>query len=653
MRDAGGSAEQLGAATQPSRAARLVIPLQFDASDVYRETMGRLIAGAGTHIYIDTSFLMWATKIGPASRGELLEWLRSDLGERAHVPTWSAHEYLRHHVAGTIVDELTQKTNEVSQLAGSAFTYFRPFLDDPALPAAGGWVRLRASTRDAVNTLVRLAEAAKDWKKAYAAHAEEIIEYINERVLASDSLFADLPDIAAQGAARYEGRIPPGYQDRNKKGSGDDDPDEKSVAGANRYGDLIFWKEAVAHAKAAGAQAMVILTNDRKNDWRMGGESKAPIDATMLSLKKAWRPVPKIHPMLALEAELSGIGEVALMDSQYLAAFLRGVDAERVGAFADVAIVPDPPTVPTRDEERAAAVARRRQADAAAGEHAAAAAEARAEEEGYRFLDDPAVGTSLATLAKAMLASRDGPDARGAQILTRVRADVDPVENFSDILNAEELAGMDTASLVALGRAIHDHVVAGEPGYSDALVDLAGLLDELPPGTAGGLFLGMAASMYLETGSGASRIPPASPVMRQLLAMLERPFAANAAKVVGKRVLNNERSPLYAPTEEAVEVRFDVEPETMESDELRSLKIAGVEVLVAAQDEAGLRLCEMLGGDTVSAAELLAIAAELFALPPERLVVQGDEVDEVDAYKLTDTIGFRQPSQVARIKEQQ
>ncbi len=138
-----------------------------------------------------------------------------------------------------------QEDPEISQLAGGTFNYFRPFLDDPALPAADSWDRLRSATRDAINTLGLLAAATRKWKDAYPAHANEIIGYINERVLPVGTLFDDLPAIAELGAARYEGRIPPGYQDRNKKGQGDDDPDEVSVAGANRYGDLIFWKESM------------------------------------------------------------------------------------------------------------------------------------------------------------------------------------------------------------------------------------------------------------------------------------------------------------------------------------------------------------------------------------------------------------------------
>lgn len=648
----GGANTQAGAKegrTAPV-AARLNIPTKFENSDEYRVRIGRLLGETGTRVYIDTSFLMWATKIGPSSRGELLEWLRTDVGDRAHVPTWAAHEYLRHHVAGTIVDELAKKTTEISQLAGGTFNYFRPFLDDPALPAADSWDRLRSATRDAINTLGLLATATRKWKDAYPAHAKEIISYINERVLPVGTLFDDLPGIAELGAARYEGRIPPGYQDRNKKGQGDDDPDEVSVAGANRYGDLIFWKESMEHAGAMEASSVIILTNDRKNDWRMGGTTHAEIDASMLSIKKAWRPVPVIHPMLALEAQLSGVSEVALIDSQYLAAYLRGIDAGRVGAFADVAIVPDPPAVPTERDNRQAAVARREAADAENAERRAAEALARAADDGFRFADDPAVGKTQRALITALLRSRDGADERGAAILNRVRADVDASERFADLLTADAVAGMDHIALAKMARALHDRVVAGEPGYADALVDLVGLLDELPPATAGAFFLGLLASMYLEVGAGTTKIPPESPTATMLLERLGRPFADTAKEVIGKRLLANDRHPLFIPGEERADAVFDDESEGGEADQLRSLKINGVETLAAAQAEPALRLRDLLSGDTATGGAILDLVAGMLSIPRAALDAHGDAASE---YALTNTIGFRSPDQLARTKEEE
>jgi hypothetical protein len=139
-------------------------------------------------------------------------------------------------------------------------------------------------------------------------NANQIIEYINESVLEVGSLYDDVAKIVTEEAVRYEGRIPPGFQDRHKKGASAEHQTEYSKDGANRYGDLIFWREAIGHARVVSAKAIIILTNDLKNDWRMGGETNANIEAGMLELQKSWRPVPRIHPMLAMEAKTVGCG---------------------------------------------------------------------------------------------------------------------------------------------------------------------------------------------------------------------------------------------------------------------------------------------------------------------------------------------------------
>jgi hypothetical protein len=256
---------------------------------------------------------------------------------------------------------------------------------------------------------------------------------------------------------------------------------------------------------------------------------------------------------------------------------------------------------------------------------------------------------SKVALEKALLKSRDGPDERGSAILQRVRADVEPVERFEDLLTAETLAGMDHVALASLTRGLHDRVLAREAGYGDALADLIGLLDEMPPATAGAMLLGLLASAYLVTGTGESRIPPVSPALPLLFEILERPFADQAAAAISRRLERNERRPLFAPGDNQLECRFDTESESMEKDELRSVKIGGVELLVAAQAEPTLRLRDLVGADTATGSEVLAQAAARLALPANRLDAAGDEDS---TYHLTETIGLRAPDQVARVREE-
>lgn len=634
------------------RTARLSIPLRTETAAEFKERLGSLIASPDTHVYVDTSFLMWATKIGTASRREVLAWLRAELAGRVHVPTWAGHEYLRHHVAGTIVKELKERSKEVSSLAGKTFNYFRPFLDDPAVGFDEASEELRSSTRNAVNMLGRLVAAAAKWERSYPVHASEVIGFINDTALTVGELYGRIAAISSEGSARYEGRIPPGFRDAGKKGEVDpDDADgehDQAMPGANRFGDLLFWKEVLSDAAERGALAAIVLTNDRKNDWRMGGETSPDLDDAMLADRKSWRPVPRVHPMLALEAQAAGIGEVTLLDSQYLAAFLRDTAAD-VAAFADVAIVPGPPPPPTESEAREQALARRRADDYATQAIDAAARAHDAVAHGHLFADDPLVKTGTAALGKALMASRRPEGSRIEDLLQRLRADVSGSDDVRHVLSGEALAGLDHCALASLSRALHDRAVDGVPGHDEALADLVALLDELPPRTAGALTLGLLASMFLEADTGTARIPPSSPVAGLLLRRLAREEAAVAVETIRRRLLGNQRMPVVVPdtTTRQLDVRFDIEPHTMEEDELRSLKVEGVELLVAVQSDPALRLRDLIAGETATRSRLLRRAAEIYALPVDRLPSEDGE----DRFALTPDIGFRRPSTVFRSKD--
>ena len=96
---------------QTARTPILTIPDVSEGSADFKQRLAILINAPTTHIYIDTSFLMWMTKIGRSSRQELIGWFQQYCTGRVHVPVWAAHEYLKHYVAGTIVTDLEEKTN--------------------------------------------------------------------------------------------------------------------------------------------------------------------------------------------------------------------------------------------------------------------------------------------------------------------------------------------------------------------------------------------------------------------------------------------------------------------------------------------------------------------------------------------------------------
>ena len=66
--------------------------------------------------------------------------------------------------------------------------------------------------------------------------------------------FDKIMEIIKEGELRYRSKIPPGYKDQGSK------------EGISIYGDLILWKQIIAHAKKV-KKPIILIINDIKEDW--------------------------------------------------------------------------------------------------------------------------------------------------------------------------------------------------------------------------------------------------------------------------------------------------------------------------------------------------------------------------------------------------
>ena len=594
----------------PQNPTILTIPSSVENATDFRLRIANLFQCQGTHIYIDTSFLMWMTKIGLVSRKELKDWLQVNCDGRVHVPIWSAHEYLKHHVSGSISKELITKTREVQRVVGRSYAYFRPFLDsalDEGNPAA-----FRAEARQALDAVRLVANKIEKWTKSYELNAVDVISFINELIVDKTSIYSEFDNIEQVGNGRYGGLVPPGYRDRHKDGRNTESVGSSILrsAGTNVFGDLIFWKEILFHARHVDAEAVVVITNDRKNDWYMGGGDDRGLDQALRALKREWKPVPRPHPMLAAEARVvANVKQFELVDSVYLAVVLRDVAEQEVQAFADVAIIPD---VEVSSEDRDSD----EQVDQAGVVSPGGPDSEKGPLSDFIFPSANRVRNTLGTFRRTLLESRKDPSDVVERILRSWQAgaldeDLDPIADDAE-------SDLDHTELATLARELHDRALAGIAGYQEVLVDLVGTLDELPENTAAALYLGLLSSMYLSRKKNDSRIPPTSPVATLLLDRQSKGYSLNGVQVVSNRLRDNDRLPLYLPNGECPEilVELDVEPQTSGLDELRSLTIDGTEVLVVAQGDERLRMSALFGGmGPVSGERIIRKACEVFAVP--------------------------------------
>jgi hypothetical protein len=77
--------------------------------------------------------------------------------------------------------------------------------------------------------------------------------------------FDEIMEIIKEGELRYRSKIPPGYKDQGSK------------EGISIYGDLILWKQIIAHAKKV-KKPIILIINDIKEDWCYKKEQKQKIE---------------------------------------------------------------------------------------------------------------------------------------------------------------------------------------------------------------------------------------------------------------------------------------------------------------------------------------------------------------------------------------
>lgn len=437
----------------------MLIPLKTEAAVDFIERVGDALKHPQTRVYFDTSFLMWITKIGSVSRLEFFEWVECIEG-RAHVPSWSVQEYYRHHRKHTLKTDLTKSIDELGGAVEKFAKDMRFYSDSPLLAGQpeGAW---REAFRTAGDRIKELGGFARSWD--YEASAGEVITWMNGHQCDTSGAFETFKTLRSYGKSRFSHDVPPGFEDRAKKGS-----DSK---GANTYGDLLFWEQVLAHAETVGAKHVVIVSNDRKPDWYYN-IGKPDLDEALRRKKSRWEPVPMPHPSLTFEIKARTlVSQLDLLDQLYLGAIVWRKSHPKFERFANIAI----------DVY-----------SSATGEFSKPAAPPAKQSQKRR--DAPTIGALEASrLFDAAFAL---PDEAASQLLVQIEADPKTAEEQIETIDGKSLASLDKSSRVQFARQLHDRSLAANAAAQTLVAQLIRSLGELDADTAACLYLGFIVSVY-------------------------------------------------------------------------------------------------------------------------------------------------------------
>jgi hypothetical protein len=106
-------------------------------------------------------------------------------------------------------------------------------------------------------------EAAQQTLSGPDSLKSSIEEIFDQRVGLPPPDQITLDSIYKEAEERYERGMPPGFRDDGKE----DEHRYRGILYKPKYGDVLVWKQILAHAKATSVKCLIFVTDDNKDDW--------------------------------------------------------------------------------------------------------------------------------------------------------------------------------------------------------------------------------------------------------------------------------------------------------------------------------------------------------------------------------------------------
>jgi hypothetical protein len=556
---------------------------------------------------------MLLAKLGQPARQQFFAWTETVGAERFHVPLWSAHEFFKHKLKNTILTELstdiTRFDKATKQLYGSLVTYSSDQLFG-FKDAGSMFLDEFKRTIQPIRAMLTLASKSKE----AAVGVQEVAKYIDD-LLVPGSLDELIDDIETDERVRNRGAIPPGFRDAHKR-DGDKGKESTDVPAKadNSFGDIVFWREVLRHAKNVRAGAVIVITKDRKDDWFEKYNNDSVLTKDIRHRVSNPLPVPLAHPLLVREAHDFGAGALDLLDPMYCAVLLETAGST-FRDFASAVIdahLPDPPT-------------KQKAARSWATRFGSAARLLGAELGQDDDTDDDEEEFDVDILDAAMLRSTEALSPHAADLLPAITGDKPAARTLAFAeLEPDTLSLWEVHDLVALGRVATELATNEVPEAAAFIDNLRNLGPEIPAALRLPLCFGAMGALYVDRElkpaprSGArivitvldmSTAPEMVGAVARLAAVLNELGVANAIGLNG-------------PID--VEVVSNPSADNKSNADLVAIKVDGTNLLTLIQDEEQLRLSTLVGRESapfdVEVGTLLDIVSRFFLLPRQRIV---------------------------------
>ena len=208
---------------------------------------------------LDANVLLNLYRYSTTTSRELLNIVKP-VSDRIWLPYQAGLEYQRNRIS--VIEQQTRAYNMIAEFLDKTEKQIdnelRAFSRHP-------FIHVRPLHKQIARVFTRIRKDLEKMKKNHPNLLEN--DYIREEVtslfdgkVGSPYSLEKLEEIYREGKKRYEAKIPPGYEDKNK-----DD--------LRPYGDLVLWFQIIDKAKEA-KRPIIFVTDDRKDDWWLSPSGK-------------------------------------------------------------------------------------------------------------------------------------------------------------------------------------------------------------------------------------------------------------------------------------------------------------------------------------------------------------------------------------------
>lgn len=215
-------------------------------------------------IILDTNSILNLYRYRAEARNDLIEALEA-FKDRLWIPYQTALEFHRNRVDVIIEQKSAYEKAQVA-INSSISSIVKLFESKARNPHSNDSIAKELETIVAAGTAITNQLGVQKTEQIGVSEEDWILLKINELFegrVGPCPTPAEVKEIHEMGALRYQYKIPPGFEDDAKKNTYSD----RGIQYEAKYGDLIAWKQIIDHVKANSIKSVIIVSDDKKEDW--------------------------------------------------------------------------------------------------------------------------------------------------------------------------------------------------------------------------------------------------------------------------------------------------------------------------------------------------------------------------------------------------